>query len=300
MKFLRCGALIPLLIMAAPAGAQSAIAEPDINLRIRNLRGNLYLIDDVKGANSDAGGNVGALIGEDGVVLVDSMVAEAAPEIPAILATVTGGNVRYVINTHWHPDHRGGFGVFAPTATIIAHPHTYRMMSSSGPDATAPAEPESVRPDLLVSGELTMRQNGETVEIRHYPRAHTAGDLVIFFRGANVVQMGDTYFAGMFQFVDDGGHIDGVIALMEDVLARTDADTLFIPGHGPVSTRAELSASLAMLRETRAIAADGIRRGLTVAQLVDESLTRRFERWSHGYIDTTRYFEHLYEVLDRS
>lgn len=281
------------------AAGQAATTAPAVNLQIRSIRGNLYMIDDVKGAFGNQGGNVTALIGDDGIVLGDSMVATAAPAIPAVLQTVSAKPVRFVFVTHLHPDHRGGLPVFASTATIIAHPNTLALLSSIDPKTKAAVAPQSAWPDLLVFDHIDLNQNGETIEIRHYPKAHTDSDLVAYFRKANVVQMGDTYFSGMFQFTTPEGGFEGVIALMEDVLARTNADTLFVPGHGPLSKRSDLEASLKMLKDTRAVAADGIRRGLTVDQLVDAKLIARFERWSHGYIDTKAYFEGLYEDLNR-
>jgi glyoxylase-like metal-dependent hydrolase (beta-lactamase superfamily II) len=278
-----------LLILASASFAQ---VEPEIHLRITNVRGNVYMVDDVKGEKSSAGGNVGVVIGEDGVVLIDSLLKKAAPKIPDVLKTVTDRAVRFVIGTHVHPDHVGGFVFFGPTATLIAHENTYAAMSTK-------TDPAASWPVITVADHMTLRQNGETLELRHYPRAHTNTDLVVFYKKANVVQMGDNYFSGMFPFVADDGHIDGVIAVIEDVLAKTNADTKFIPGHGPLSTRADLSASLAMIKETRAIAADGMKRGLTVEQLVDAKILARFEPWSHGYIDTKEYFEEFYKVLER-
>ncbi|MCC7306391.1 MAG: MBL fold metallo-hydrolase [Acidobacteria bacterium] len=297
-KLATCVAI--LLSIAGRAAAQSATPTSTVNLQIRNIRGNLYMIDDVKGANGNAGGNVTALVGDDGIVLGDSMVAAAAPFIAAVLQKVSAKPVRFVFVTHNHPDHRGGLPVFASTATIIAHPNTLALLSSIDPKTKAAVAPQTAWPDLLVYDHIDLNQNGETIEIRHYPKAHTNSDLVAYFRKANVVQMGDTYFSGMFQFTTPEGGFEGVIALMEDVLARTNADTLFVPGHGPLSKRADLEASLKMLKETRSIAADGIRRGLTVDQLVDTALTGRFERWSHGYIDIKTYFRELYEDLDRA
>lgn len=294
-------ALATVLILGAlSAAAQNTTPSQTVNLQIRKIRANLYIIDDVKGSSGRAGGNVTALIGDDGIVLGDSMLAAAAPSIPAILKTVSAKSVNFVFVTHLHPDHRGGLPVFASTATIIAHPNTFALMSSIDPKTKTTIAPQNAWPDLLVPGSVTLNQNGETIELRHYPKAHTNSDIVAFFQKANVVQMGDTYFSGMFQFTAPEGGFDGVIALMEDVLARTNADTLFVPGHGPFSKRSDLEASLAMLKETRAIAADGIRRGLTVDQLVDTALTVRFDRWSHGYIDIKTYFRELYEDLDRA
>lgn len=286
------------LILTTSAAAQGGA--DGIKLQIRPVRGNLYMIDDVKGKDSSAGGNVGALVGDDGVILVDAMVAGAGQKIPATLATLTDRPVRFVINTHPHPDHFGGLGVFAPTAIIIAHPNNFRAVSALDDATGKSAAPKAAWPDLLVAGAMTLHRNGEVVDIRHYPRAHTSGDLVVFFRNANAVQLGDTYFAGMFPFVDDG-HYDGVVALMEDVLARSNADTLFIPGHGPMTGRAEYAAMLAMLKDARAAVADAIAHGTTVKQLMaDARLMARLEPWSHGYIDTEAFLSGLYAAVERT
>lgn len=298
MHISRLAGLIALsLATATPVAAQGDA--DGIKLQIHAVRGNLYMIDDVKGKDSNAGGNVGALVGDDGVVLVDAMVANAGPKIPAILATVTDRPVRFVINTHPHPDHFGGLGVFAPTATIVAHPNYFSAVSVPDSATGKSAAPEAAWPDLLVPNAMTLHRNGEVIDIRHYPRAHTSGDLVVFFRNANAVQLGDTYFAGMFPFVDDG-HYDGVVALMEDVLARSNAGTLFIPGHGPMTGRTEYAAMLAMLKDARAGVAEARANGRTVKQLMrDAKLVARLEPWSHGYIGTEAFLSGLYAAAER-
>lgn len=260
---------------------------PKVDLRVAKLGGNVFVIDDVRGSQGDAGGNVLVLVGNDGIVLVDAMMPYAARELRAALDTVSTKPVRFLINTHGHADHAGGNATLARAgAVVIAH-------------EKARAKSAEDRPDIAVAQRLTLNQNDETVEIRHYPHAHSDADLVVHLKSANVVHLGDIYFAGMFPIVDPTvGRVDTIVAVLEEVLANTDAAARFVPGHGPVSTRVEVKAYLDMLKETRAIAAAGIKAGKTVEQVVDPGVRARFDRWAEpGYTDTSGHFRALYAML---
>ena len=100
---------------------------------------------------------------------------------------------------------------------------------------------------------MTFHWNGDDIHVFHVAPAHTDGDAIIHFKEANAVHMGDTYFNGFYPFIDvstDGG-IDGMIAAADKVLAMIDDETKIIPGHGPLSNKAELMAYRDMLVTVR-------------------------------------------------
>jgi glyoxylase-like metal-dependent hydrolase (beta-lactamase superfamily II) len=138
--------------------------------------------------------------------------------------------------------------------------------------------------------------NGEDIRAVHFPHAHTDGDSVIFFSQANVIHMGDNFVTYGFPFVDvkGGGSISGMIAGDEKVLGMLSADAKIIPGHGPLSTPADLRKFIDLLKETRAIVADGMKQGKTVQQLKDEHVLAKYDSFGKGSIKTDVWIDTLY------
>lgn len=213
------------------------------------------------------GGNIGVSTGPDGTLLVDDQYAPLTDKILARIAEITDEPVRFVVNTHWHGDHTGGNENLGKAgAVIVAHENVRRRMNPEEFQAlvgrSQQAAPEAL-PVVTFDDGVTLNWNGLRIEAAHQPHAHTDGDSVIYFEGANVVHMGDLFFHGAFPFVDrnSGGHIDGVIAAAESVAARTDENTTIIPGHGSVTDRATLLKYAEALRGARARVADRIAAG---------------------------------------
>jgi glyoxylase-like metal-dependent hydrolase (beta-lactamase superfamily II) len=204
------------------------------------------------------GGNIGVSTGADGVFLIDDQFAPLTPKILAAVAKLSEAPVRFLLNTHWHGDHTGGNeNVAGQGAVLVAHDHVRERMSREqvmkALDRTVPASPPAALPVVTFGADLTLHWNGDAIHAIHVPNAHTDGDAIVHFTRANVLHMGDTYFAGRFPFidVDSGGSIDGVIAAVDRGLALADAATKIIPGHGALSNRAELAAYRAMLATVR-------------------------------------------------
>jgi glyoxylase-like metal-dependent hydrolase (beta-lactamase superfamily II) len=200
------------------------------------------------------GGNIGVSVGEDGIVLVDDQFAPLLPKIKAALAELDDGPVRVVLNTHWHFDHTGGNELLAGAgAIIVAHENVRKRMSSeqfiATFEMTMPPSPAAALPVVTFTRDVTLHLNGVTIEVQHAPPAHTDGDSIVWFRELNAVHMGDTYFAGMYPFIDfnTGGNIRGMIEAVDAMLPRMDANTRIIPGHGPLSNAEELRAYRDML-----------------------------------------------------
>ena len=203
------------------------------------------------------GGNIGLSTGDDGALLVDDQYAPLTDKILAAVRSITTEPVRFVINTHWHGDHTGGNENLGKAGSlIVAHENVRKRMNPAEFTDLVGRSDQAAHealPVVTFESGVTLHWNGLAIEARHQPQAHTDGDSVIFFRGANIVHMGDLFFNGAFPFidVDSGGGIDGLIAAVESVAAATDDETTIIPGHGPVTDRATLLQYGAALRAAR-------------------------------------------------
>ena len=163
-----------------------------------------------------------------------------------------------MINTHWHGDHTGGNENFGKGgAVIIAHNNVRTRMSTeqvmAAMNQTIPASPTVALPVLTFPTRATFHWNGNTVNVTHVDNAHTDGDSIVHFTNLNAFHMGDTFVNGQYPFIDysSNGSIEGIIAAAEFVLARSDANTKIIPGHGALATPNDLRAYLNVVRGTR-------------------------------------------------
>ena len=213
------------------------------------------------------GGNIGLSVGDDATIIVDDQYAPLTDKIVAVIGEITDRPVDYVLNTHWHGDHSGGNENFGKAgALIMAHDHVHTRMESGrseGPGRIVPPSPPAALPVVTFNDALTLHVNGQTITGTHVAHAHTDGDTIVFFREANVLHMGDTYFRGMYPFIDlnSGGNVNGMINAAERALALGDENTRIIPGHGPLASKADLRWYRNMLVTVRdrvaAMMADG-------------------------------------------
>lgn len=226
------------------------------------------------------GGNIGVSVGDDGVFLIDDQFAPLTDQILAALAEITDESVRFVFNTHWHGDHTGGNENLGEAgALIVAHDNVRERMSSDqvlqriGQErTTTPASPAGALPVVTFSEDVSFHINGGELHAFHVEHAHTDGDAIVHFEGANVVHMGDTFFRGRFPFIDtaSGGSIDGLIEAVGRALSVMDAETRIIPGHGDLAGREDLRAYADALKEMRAVVGELMARGMSLEQIQAE------------------------------
>ena len=281
------------LMAAAPVAAQQQDFSK-VEIKVVPAAGNIYMLQ-------GAGGNIGVSAGSDGILIVDDQYAPLAEKIRAALKGINSGKLKLVLNTHWHGDHTGNNVTFGPEATIIAQENVRKRLSTPqhvrGNDI--PASPAEALPVVTFQDSVSVHFNGEEIKVIHYPHGHTDGDSVIFFTRSNVVHMGDDFFAARFPFVDmeSGGTVQGMTAGVAKVLAQIPADAKVIPGHGPLSTVADLKAYHHMLTETTAIIQKRIKAGKTLAQIQAEGLPAEWKEWGSGFIDTKTWIETVYNSL---
>jgi glyoxylase-like metal-dependent hydrolase (beta-lactamase superfamily II) len=229
------------------------------------------------------GGNIGVSVGKDGAAIIDDQFADMVPKIRAAVALLSESPVEFVINTHLHGDHTGGNDAFgAAGAVIIAHDNVRKRLGSDQVNPTTnqpiPARKREALPVVTFADSATLHFNDETLEFRHLPDAHTETDIIVRFRKANIVHMGDL-FVGGFPFIDGntGGTFDGLIKAHAAVLASIDDSTRVIRGHGPLGNKAELQAYHDMLVVVRDRIAKLVKAGKTQEQVVEARPTREFE-----------------------
>ncbi|MHC4446489.1 MAG: MBL fold metallo-hydrolase [Planctomycetota bacterium] len=251
------------------------------------------------------GGNIGLSIGDDGAFMIDDQFAPLTEQILAAVATLTDEPVRFVVNTHWHFDHTGGNLNFGKAgAIIVAHENVRKRMSTEqfmeAFGRTFAASPEPALPVVTFPNAVTFHFNDDEIKVFHVSDAHTDGDAIIHFVKANVVHMGDTYFNGMYPFIDisTGGSIDGVIEAADRVLAFVDSKTKIIPGHGALSGVSELREYRQMLVKMRDRIGEMIAEGKSRAEVIAAKPTRRLDaKWGGGFMQPDPWVGIVYDGL---
>ncbi len=268
------------------------------SIRTTPVAGGVYLLQ-------GGGGNIAASTGPDGVIMVDDEYAPLTTRLLAAVEQLHSGPVRFVINTHWHGDHTGGnVNLGGQGVMIVAHDNVRQRMSrdqfieSFG--AKVPPSPAVALPVITFTDTLTFYLNNDTIQVFHVAPAHTDGDAVIYFRRANVLHMGDTYFNGLYPFIDysTGGSLDGVIAAVDRGLALSNDATRIIPGHGPVASRADLRRYREMLAAVRIRIHSARNKGLTLEQALNAQLLDDFnESWGKGFLTPEQFLTIAWKSL---
>ncbi len=296
MRTMRQWGVILIVFAALPSAAQDA----EISFKSTEVAPGIFMLE---GRGGFTGGNLGLLIGDDGVVLIDDGLEPLADKTLAAVAEITRDPVDFVINTHLHGDHIGGNEAFHRAgATIISQDNTRLRLSEqvqAGTDDDTVMATDAL-PQITFSHSMTFHLNGHEAFVFHVPAAHTDGDAIIFIRDANVLHTGDAMFNGIFPFIDldSGGSVAGYIAAQEDMLSLAGPGTRIIPGHGPVADRDDLQASRDMLVDAR----DRVQHLINEGQSEDEVVAANplavyHDKWNWQFITTERMTRTLFRGL---
>jgi cyclase len=271
-----CAAVLGVVLATAAQAQQPAPAPPDPAVQTVNVAPGIYML-------TGRGGNIGLSVGVDGAAIIDDKFADNAPNIRAAIAMLSPRPASFVINTHLHGDHTGGNESFGNSgAVIIAQENVRKRLSTDQSNPTngqkIPARPRAAWPVITFADTAALHFNDDDLEFTHLPAAHTETDIVVRFRKANVVHMGDC-FTGGFPFIDGntGGTLDGLIRAHEKVLPTIDEKTILIRGHGPLGNKTELQAYHDMLVVVRDRIAKLVKAGRSQEDVVTARPTQDFE-----------------------
>ena len=272
----------------------SAAVSPIATYKLRN---NISILE-------GSGGNIAVLTGSDGKVLVDAGIGVSRPQLAAALAALGPEPITHLVNTHWHFDHAdGNEWLHSAGAKIIAHDNTRKHLSGiqrvEDWDYNFLPPPSGAVPSEVFAQEHSLKLNGASLALKHYGPAHTDGDISVTFAEANIIHVGDTYWNGIYPFIDysTGGSIDGMIAASNANLAAATNDTIIIPGHGrPVSNKAELQEFRDMLVAIRDNVAKLKKDGRSRDEAVAAKPTAAFDaKWGQFVIDPGFFARLVYE-----
>lgn len=268
-------ALIVSLIGAASACAQA----PDfskVEIKTNKIADNFYTLD-------GQGGTIGVLAGPEGVLMVDTQFAPLSEKIDAAIKKISTNPIRFVINTHVHPDHTGGNANFGKMgATIFARDELRDRLMHPNPGANGqPGTPmaEAGLPMVTFEGKVTIHMDGETVDLIPIRKAHTDGDTMVYFHNADVIMTGDFYRSVGYPNIDraNGGSLDGMLAGLAQVVALAGPNTKIIPGHGPTVDRNAVAAHRDMILGVRNEVAKLMKEGKSADEVVAAHPTNAFD-----------------------
>lgn len=252
----------------------------NVEIKAEEINENIYVL-------FGAGGNIGVVSGEDGIILIDDQFEELGDKIKTALGSIAPeSKVHFAINTHYHYDHTGGNKYFGKESMLIAHRNTRKYLDSKvtlglpgRPPTIQEKYPSYALPDMIFDHSMALYSNGQEIQVIHLPNAHTDSDVIIYFPGSNVIHAGDIFVRYGIPFIDfdHGGTLKGIIEACDFLLDISDEQTVFIPGHGNLSQRQDVLNFRSMLQTIWDRILEGKSNGLSLEEIVDTNPTEEFE-----------------------
>ena len=292
-SLVRFAAAAGAVTLIGAASAQPAVDFAAAKIEILPVQGNVYMF-------VGPVGNSTVQVGDDGVLIVDTQFAELSDKILAAIRTLSKRPIRYVLNTHAHPDHTGGNEAIAQAGSTIAGGNVTATIKDAGEGAAVvahenvmlamtkrkpPAAQRALPTDTFFVERKDLYFNGEAVQMFHEPAAHTDGDSIVYFRKSDVISAGDVFVTTTYPFIDEqaGGNIEGIIRALNHIIEiavpadRQEGGTLIVPGHGRLCDEADVVEYRDMLTIVRDRIKDMKARGLTLEQVQAAAPTRDYD-----------------------
>jgi glyoxylase-like metal-dependent hydrolase (beta-lactamase superfamily II) len=269
------------VLPCSPVFAQARIDYSKLEIKTTDLGHGVYFL-------GWQGGDSLILVGDEGVLLVDTSVAQMGDKIKAAIARVSDKPIRLVINTHAHADHFGANELMAKNGALIVGHEKLRERMAKGQylaafRQTIPPSPPAALPTITYAETLIIHFDGETIELLHSPRAHTDNDTLVYFKRANVIHASGTFGGDRsYPFFDmsSGGSLVGTIGAEEKMLSLSDDKTRVIADEGDPGSTEGLKASRDMLVTIRARVQKLIDAGKSEDQVVADKPTKDLDaRW---------------------
>jgi len=270
-----------------------------VEIKAEQVADNIYML-------TGSGGNIGVVVGDDGVFMIDSQFGPLSEKITAAIGKLSSQPIKYLFNTHWHGDHTGGNENFGKKgAIIVAHENVKNRMSTEQIRPfrrSTPAAAKIAQPVITFKNGMQFHLNGEDILIYHFHYGHTDGDAFVYFPKSNVIHMGDNFFKGRFPYIDlgSGGSVEGALKNINEVLFLADSETKIIPGHGALANKKDLMEYRDVIMIARDRVKKAIDKGMTLEEIKTSNVTKEYdEEWGGGFINPEKFVEILHADLTR-
>jgi glyoxylase-like metal-dependent hydrolase (beta-lactamase superfamily II) len=268
----------------------------DVTVKITKVSGNVYMLQ-------GSGGNIGAIVGADGILIVDDDYKAVSEKLRDALKELGSASPRFIFNTHWHGDHTEGNQFFGKDSIIVAHANVRKRLSQVNTIWTNTVQPypSHAWPVVTYDESMSIHFDGDEVRAVHYPNGHTDGDTVVVLVYAQVVDIGDDFFVGRFPFVDldNGGSVQGLINNLSALLKQIPLDAKLIPGHGQVSTLEDLATYRNAIVDTAAIVQKAMKKKRTLDEIKKAGLPEKYKSFGTGFINTGQWIETVYKSYSK-
>jgi glyoxylase-like metal-dependent hydrolase (beta-lactamase superfamily II) len=255
--------------MATAQAPAAPAAQPDysqVQIKATKIGDNFYALE-------GSGGMIGVQVGPDGVFMVDSQFAPLTEKIVAAIKQLSDKPIRFMVNTHVHPDHTGGNENLGKLGvTLVSRPQLRTRL------AARPTPPVGLA-TITYDAPITFHMNGEEIQLIPVPNAHTDGDTMIYFPKNNVIMTGDFFRSIQYPYPDraNGGSFKGLVAGLNAVIALAKPDTKIVPGHGPVVSKAEVAAHRDTAVALAAKVEAQVKAGKSADEIAAMKLTNEFD-----------------------
>lgn len=282
--------------LSAHSGYNSDEAVQDVQVKTTKLTDSIYLLQ-------GRGGNIAALVGMEGILIVDDDYKAVSEKLRDALKDLGSATPKFILNTHWHGDHTEGNYMFGKDAVIVAHVNVRKRLLDP-PEIfgqKTPAYPIFALPIVTYTDTMSLNFDGEELKLVHFPAGHTDGDTVVFFTKSNVVHLGDDFFLNSFPFVDlvSGGSVQGLTNNVATLIKQIPSDAKIIPGHGGMGTLEDLKAFHQMLVDTSKIVQDEMKAKKSLAEIKKAGFPEKYKSWGAGFIKSDSWAEIVYNSYSR-
>ena len=270
-----------------------------LELNTTRLTENMYVIH-------GSGGNVILSIGNDGIILVDDQYAPVTEKMMSLIANITNKPIKFVINTHWHPDHVGGNERLGEAgAVIVSHENVRKRLNQDQffemINQTIPALSKKGLPIITFSDNMTFYQNYDEIRISYLDNGHTDGDSAVYFTQNNVIHVGDDFSDEAYPFMDlsTGGSIDGLISSLKSIISIINNDTKVVAGHSGISNQTKVKDYANMLIDVRSLISSMIKEGKSLDEIIQSKPTAQYDTTyrDYSFIKPKDFVTNIYESL---
>jgi cyclase len=281
-----------ILLTTAAALAQNQQDFSKVEIKTTRINDKFYTLE-------GQGGTIGALVGPDGVFLVDTQFAPLTEKLVAAVKKISPNPIRFVVNTHVHGDHTGGNENFAKLGAVIFSRDQLRERLAR-PAGNAAAAPAAALPVITYDNRVTLHMNGEDIQLIPIRSAHTDGDTLVRFPGLDILMTGDYYRSIQYPNIDraNGGSLNGMIDGLGVTIGLAGPNTKIIPGHGPAVDRAAVTAHRDVILALRDRVAAMIKQGKTAQEIIASKPTADFDaKIDQPGTSAERFINQLYAEL---